>query len=271
MIPSEAGEEADPRRLARPSLAWTSSIERLGRLRSRRSRSLGSRLVLPSTPYCWLSSLSRDTSNALSPTGYRRTLRRERSASSPSLFRFSPRGALSGTRPPPPPGRTTSMHRNPRQVQARNDHEILQGQERLRKPIFCRRSGWMLGRYGFSGWVGDGEAGRGVPALVLLVCVAPRARWRTRRASAPTAPPACFSERVRAPLTASRRPCMLPSRLLGQTCHSVIGCRLSPDQKRALVSLVRENVPGARSLSIGEREGARLPSLPTMGRGRHGG
>eukprot|EP00903_Cladosiphon_okamuranus_P011458 g10792.t1 len=37
-----------------------------------------------------------------------------------------------------------------------------------------------------------------------------------------------------------------------QTCHSVIGCRLSPDQKRALVALVRENVPGARTLSIGD-------------------
>ncbi|CAM9108152.1 unnamed protein product [Ectocarpus sp. 8 AP-2014] len=37
-----------------------------------------------------------------------------------------------------------------------------------------------------------------------------------------------------------------------QTCHSVIGCRLSPDQKRALVALVRENVPGTRTLSIGD-------------------
>ncbi|CAN0256362.1 unnamed protein product, partial [Pylaiella littoralis] len=37
-----------------------------------------------------------------------------------------------------------------------------------------------------------------------------------------------------------------------QTCHSVVGCRLSPDQKRALVALVRENVPGARTLSIGD-------------------
>ncbi|CAN0356758.1 unnamed protein product, partial [Scytosiphon promiscuus] len=33
---------------------------------------------------------------------------------------------------------------------------------------------------------------------------------------------------------------------------SVIGCRLSPDQKRALVALVRENVPGTRTLSIGD-------------------
>lgn len=40
--------------------------------------------------------------------------------------------------------------------------------------------------------------------------------------------------------------------VLGQTCHSVIGCRLSPDQKRALVALVRENVPGTRTLSIGK-------------------
>lgn len=37
-----------------------------------------------------------------------------------------------------------------------------------------------------------------------------------------------------------------------QTCHSVIGCRLSPDQKRALVALVRENVAGTRTLSIGK-------------------
>ncbi|CAM9795377.1 unnamed protein product [Chrysoparadoxa australica] len=35
-------------------------------------------------------------------------------------------------------------------------------------------------------------------------------------------------------------------------CHSVVGCRVTPDQKRAMVALVRENLPNSRTLSIGD-------------------
>jgi Phospholipid-translocating P-type ATPase C-terminal len=37
-----------------------------------------------------------------------------------------------------------------------------------------------------------------------------------------------------------------------QACHSVVGCRVTPDQKRAMVALVRRNVPGSRTLAIGD-------------------
>ncbi|CAM9092815.1 unnamed protein product, partial [Phaeothamnion confervicola] len=35
-------------------------------------------------------------------------------------------------------------------------------------------------------------------------------------------------------------------------CHSIVCCRVTPDQKRAMVGLVRHNVPGARTLAIGD-------------------
>ncbi|CAN0487626.1 unnamed protein product [Discosporangium mesarthrocarpum] len=35
-------------------------------------------------------------------------------------------------------------------------------------------------------------------------------------------------------------------------CQAVIGCRMSPDQKRQLVQLTREDNPKARTLAIGD-------------------
>jgi hypothetical protein len=45
-----------------------------------------------------------------------------------------------------------------------------------------------------------------------------------------------------------------------QICKSVVACRVSPDQKRSIVHLVKNNEPACRALSIGkaeEREGGR--------------
>jgi phospholipid-transporting ATPase len=48
----------------------------------------------------------------------------------------------------------------------------------------------------------------------------------------------------------------LPARelfvLLTKRCQAVIGCRVSPDQKREMVHLVKVNIPGVRTLSIGD-------------------
>jgi magnesium-transporting ATPase (P-type) len=39
--------------------------------------------------------------------------------------------------------------------------------------------------------------------------------------------------------------------LFSQCCQSVICCRVSPDQKREVVDLIKENVPG-RTLAVGD-------------------
>lgn len=39
---------------------------------------------------------------------------------------------------------------------------------------------------------------------------------------------------------------------LSQCCRAVVGCRVSPDQKREMVNLVKTGVPGVRTLSIGD-------------------
>ncbi len=39
---------------------------------------------------------------------------------------------------------------------------------------------------------------------------------------------------------------------LATVCQAVVGCRMSPDQKRQLVMLVKDTLPGARTLSIGD-------------------
>lgn len=39
---------------------------------------------------------------------------------------------------------------------------------------------------------------------------------------------------------------------LGTMCKAVVGCRVSPDQKREIVALIKEGVPGVRTLSIGD-------------------
>lgn len=35
-------------------------------------------------------------------------------------------------------------------------------------------------------------------------------------------------------------------------CKAVVGCRVSPDQKREMVSMIKEGVPGVRTLSVGD-------------------
>ena len=35
-------------------------------------------------------------------------------------------------------------------------------------------------------------------------------------------------------------------------CRAVVACRVSPDQKRSMVKLVKQGVPGVRTLSIGD-------------------
>ena len=37
-----------------------------------------------------------------------------------------------------------------------------------------------------------------------------------------------------------------------QRCKAVVGCRVSPDQKREMVNMIKEGVPGVRTLSIGD-------------------
>jgi len=37
-----------------------------------------------------------------------------------------------------------------------------------------------------------------------------------------------------------------------QNCKAVVGCRVSPDQKRQMVELVRSNVVGVKTLAIGD-------------------
>ena len=37
-----------------------------------------------------------------------------------------------------------------------------------------------------------------------------------------------------------------------QRCKAVVGCRVSPDQKREMVNLIKVGVPGVRTLSIGD-------------------
>jgi len=37
-----------------------------------------------------------------------------------------------------------------------------------------------------------------------------------------------------------------------QICHSVVACRVTPDQKRGMVALIRRNISGSRTLSIGD-------------------
>lgn len=39
---------------------------------------------------------------------------------------------------------------------------------------------------------------------------------------------------------------------LSQRCKAVVGCRVSPDQKREMVKLIKEGVPGVRTLAIGD-------------------
>lgn len=39
---------------------------------------------------------------------------------------------------------------------------------------------------------------------------------------------------------------------LGKRCKAVVACRVSPDQKRHMVQLVKETVPGVRTLAIGD-------------------
>ena len=40
--------------------------------------------------------------------------------------------------------------------------------------------------------------------------------------------------------------------LLTQCCQSVVCCRVSPDQKREIVSMIKDNVPGVRTLAVGD-------------------
>lgn len=40
--------------------------------------------------------------------------------------------------------------------------------------------------------------------------------------------------------------------LFSMCCQSVVCCRVSPDQKRSIVDLVKLNVPGVRTLAIGD-------------------
>ena len=37
-----------------------------------------------------------------------------------------------------------------------------------------------------------------------------------------------------------------------QRCKAVVGCRVSPDQKREMVNLIKLGVPGVRTLSVGD-------------------
>lgn len=39
---------------------------------------------------------------------------------------------------------------------------------------------------------------------------------------------------------------------LSTMCRAVVGCRVSPDQKREMVTLIKEGVPGVRTLAIGD-------------------
>ena len=39
---------------------------------------------------------------------------------------------------------------------------------------------------------------------------------------------------------------------LGKRCKAVVGCRVSPDQKREMVDLIKQGVPGVRTLAIGD-------------------
>jgi P-type E1-E2 ATPase len=36
------------------------------------------------------------------------------------------------------------------------------------------------------------------------------------------------------------------------TCQAVVCCRVSPDQKREIVMLVKKGVPGVRTLAVGD-------------------
>lgn len=50
-------------------------------------------------------------------------------------------------------------------------------------------------------------------------------------------------------------PVFCPHGLLEQfseVCQAVVGCRMSPDQKRQLVHLIKDNNPGARTLAVGD-------------------
>eukprot|EP01041_Mallomonas_annulata_P003040 gene3040-5957_t len=40
--------------------------------------------------------------------------------------------------------------------------------------------------------------------------------------------------------------------IFGQKCKAVVGCRVSPDQKREMVNLIKTGVPGVRTLSVGD-------------------
>lgn len=39
---------------------------------------------------------------------------------------------------------------------------------------------------------------------------------------------------------------------LTKRCSAVVGCRVSPDQKREMVALIRNNIPGVRTLAVGD-------------------
>lgn len=59
-----------------------------------------------------------------------------------------------------------------------------------------------------------------------------------------------------------------------QICKSVVACRVSPDQKRSIVHLVKNNEPACRALSIGkaeEREGVREGGREGGGEGQSEG
>jgi len=38
----------------------------------------------------------------------------------------------------------------------------------------------------------------------------------------------------------------------GKRCKAVVGCRVSPDQKKEMVALIKNGIPGARTLAIGD-------------------
>ncbi len=60
--------------------------------------------------------------------------------------------------------------------------------------------------------------------------------------------PTCLSEEDEDEVTTAREAFLQ----LATVCQAVVGCRMSPDQKRQLVVLIKKKLPGARTLSIGD-------------------
>lgn len=53
-------------------------------------------------------------------------------------------------------------------------------------------------------------------------------------------------------LTHPSCPSLRVNKKFASVCQAFVGCRMSPDQKRQLVHLIKDNNPGARTLAVGD-------------------